>query len=85
MMTSECDTNSVQLKQCMVTPDTSFVWIGLMIGKSVLHDGSTLIGVSGMEADFGFFTATGNCSADQNYAVCDNHSPTEDVQRKIIF
>lgn len=56
-----------------------------MIGKSVLRDGSTLNGVSGMEADFGFFTVTGNCSADQNYAVCENLSPKEDVQRKITL
>lgn len=69
----------------MVTPDIYFAGIGLMIGKSVLHDESTLNGVSRMEADFGFFTVTGNCSADQNYAVSKNQSPTEDVQRKITF
>lgn len=69
----------------MVTPDIYFAWIGLMIGKSVLHDGSTLNSVRGMEADLGFFTVTGNCSADQNYAVCENQSPTEDVQSKITF
>lgn len=72
-------------KQYMVTPDIYFAWIGLMIGKSVLHDGSTLNGVRGMEADFGFFTVIGNSSADQNHVVCENQSPTEDVQRKITF
>lgn len=69
----------------MVTPDIYFAGMGLMIGKSALHDGFTLNGVSGMEADFGFFTVTGSCSADQNSVVCENQSPTEDIQRKITL
>lgn len=63
-----------------VTPDINFAQIGLMIGKSVLHDGSTLNGVN-----FGFFTVTGNCSADQNYVVCVNQSLTQDVESKITL
>lgn len=63
-----------------VTPDIYFAQIDLMIGKSVLHDGSTLNGVN-----FGFFTVTGNCLADQNYVVCVNQSLTQDIKRKMTL